>query len=479
MKKIITYIAAFALLAVTSCTKDFTEINTNPNAPIEVQPSLLLRQVIYNYGDEMAYEGFVAGNLLSQHFTMVDFNLFDRHNLASPQVGGNPWPVLYRNLRDNELILEKARNTPAALVYEGPALIMKAYLTAALTDIYGNVPYFEALKGQDGTVTPAYDQQEEIYTAENGILDNLNKGIAAIDAYRGAITMDGDVLFGGDLTAWTRFANSLRVKYLLRISNKQDVAADLQAIYDEGSFISENAQNATFDFTDGQPNNFRMANLRAGDFNLFIMSETMQEILTETNDSRIGTFFKKIQNTDAELEYQGFLNGLDASATSISIADYSLAGTIFREATGGLDANFMTAAETHFLFAEAAERGLITADAQAHYEAGVQASFAYWQTEMPADYLTSGTTAYGNEDPIKQIITQKWLHNIINGYEGWIEYRRTGFPALKTVAASLNNDLIPVKMPYPPDEQALNAANYEAATATNGNSVNVAVWWDE
>ncbi|MGK0364590.1 MAG: hypothetical protein ACI85O_001647 [Saprospiraceae bacterium] len=160
--KIISYIAAFTLLAITSCTKDFTEINTNPNAPIEVQPSLLLRQVIYNYGDEMAYEGFVAGNLLSQHFTMVDFNLFDRHNLGSPQVGGNPWPILYRNLRDNELILEKAKNTPAAAVYEGPALIMKAYLTAALTDIYGDVPYFEALKGKEGTVTPAYDKQEKI-----------------------------------------------------------------------------------------------------------------------------------------------------------------------------------------------------------------------------------------------------------------------------------------------------------------------------
>ena len=477
--KLTLYIAAFAILAITSCTKDFTEINTNPNAPIEVQPSLLLRQVIYNYGDEMAYEGFVAGNLLSQHFTMVDFNLFDRHNLSSPQVGGNPWPVLYRNLRDNQLILEKAKSTPAAAVYEGPALIIKAYLTAALTDIYGDVPYFDALKGQDGTVTPAYDNQEEIYTAENGILDNLDKGIAAIASYTGVISIEGDVLFGGDLTAWTRFANSLRVKYLMRISNKRDVSADLQTIYDNGSFIGENSQNATFDFTDGQPNNFRMANLRAGDFNLFIMSKTIQDILSETNDTRVGTFFKKVQTMDSELEYQGFLNGFDASATSISIADYSLAGTIFREATGSLDANFMTAAETHFLFAEAAERGFITADAQAHYEAGIQASFDYWQTEMPTNYLISGTTAYGNEDKIKQIITQKWLHNIINGYEGWIEYRRTGFPELKNIAASLNNDLIPVRMPYPPDEQALNSVNYEAATVTNGNSVNTAVWWDE
>lgn len=481
MKKSIIYLSAFVFLILTGCTKDFSEINTNPNAPIEVQPSLLLRQVIYNYGDEMAYEGFVAGNLLSQHFTMVDFNLFDRHDLSSPQVGGNPWPVLYRNLRDNELILQEARNNPTAAVYEGPALIMKAYMAAALTDIYGDVPYFEALKGQEGQVTPRYDAQEQIYTAAGGILDNLRAGITAIDAYNGAISLEGDVLFNGDLSAWNRFANSLLVKHLLRISDRMNVNDEVQAIYDSGEFISDNSQNASFDFTDGQPNNFRMANLRAGDFNLFIMSETIEEILKEADDPRIATFFRPLQNPDLGLEYQGFLNGLDASATSISIADYSLTGTVFREATSGLDANFLTAAETHFLFAEAAQRGIISADAQMHYEAGVRTSFDYWQTDLPDDYLTNDVTAYTGTSAVKRrkMHTQKWIHNIANGYESWIEFRRTGFPQLKTIAASLNDDLIPVKMPYPPDEQALNTENYNAAIGSEGNSVNKKVWWDE
>jgi hypothetical protein len=68
---------------------------------------------------------------------------------------------------------------------------------------------------------------------------------------------------------------------------------------------------------------------------------------------------------------------------------------------------------------------------------------------------------------------------MINGYEGWIEYRRTGFPVLKTLSASLNNDLIPVRMPYPAEEEALNSVNYELAAAnTDGNSINVNVWWD-
>jgi hypothetical protein len=469
------------LISLSACTSDFEEINTNPNAPIEVQPSLLLRQVIYDYGDEMSYEGFVAGNLLGQYFTAIDFNLFDRHSLMEPQVGGNPWPVLYTNLRDNELILEQVKANDALAVYEGPALIMKAYLTMALTDIFGDVPYREALRGDQGEVTPVYDEQEAIYTGPGGILANLEAGISALENYQGSIALNGDILFDGDLSGWSRFANSLRIKALVRISARVDVKTDLQAIYDAGNYLTTNDQNATFDFTGGQPNNFRMANLRAGDFNLFILSETMQEILEELDDPRRAVWFRPIGNDPEQTQYEGFLNGPDASQTSISVADYSLTGMIFRESTGDLDANFLTAWETHFLLAEAAERSLITADAQALYELGVQQAFAYWQTALPNDYLSSGAAAYGNNgaNKIEQIITQKWLSNIINGYEGWIEYRRTGFPALKTIAASLNNDLIPVRMPYPTEEAALNPTNYSAAAAaTEDNSINSPVWWD-
>ena len=478
MKNSIYILLGFFILS--ACNKDFEELNTNPNSPTEVQPSLLLRQVIYDYGEEMSYEGFVAGNLLGQYFTQIDFNLFDRHSLTEPQFGGNPWPVIYTNLRDNEILLNQARSNSVYAVYEGPALILKAYLAAALTDIYGDAPYSQALQGQSGIVTPAYDSQEMIYSGNNGVLDNLDKGIDAIRNYSGAQSLDGDILFGGNLDSWVNFAHSLKIKYLMRVSSREDVAAELQAIYDSGEFITANAQNATFDFTNGQPNNFRMATLRDGDFNLFIMSETMEEILTGLNDPRMEVFYRPIGNDTTGTVYDGLLNGPDASQTSISVADYSLTGTIFREHTGDLDANFMTAWETHLLLAEAAERGLISANAQMHYETGVQLAFDYWQTPMPASYLTTDAAAYSSNgaNPIEQIITQKWIANTINGYEGWIEYRRTGFPQLKTISASLNGDLIPARMPYPTDEDALNNANFVSATAGNGNSINAQVWWD-
>ncbi|WP_419213249.1 SusD/RagB family nutrient-binding outer membrane lipoprotein [Maribacter sp. X9] len=467
----------FIILLVLGCTQDFEDINTNSNSPVTVQPSLLLRQVIYDFGEQMSYEGFTAGNLLGQYSTALDFNLFDRHNLKSPQLGGNPWPIFYKNLRDNEIILDLSQENTAFAVYEGPARILKAYMAAGLTDLFGDVPYSEAFKGSEATVTPVYDTQESIYRDEGGIFDNLDKGIEAIESYSSAIPLEGDILFNGDLDGWVRFANSLKIKYLIRISAKVDVASQLQAIVSEGNFIDENAENAIFNFTDGEPNNFRLARLRIGDFNNYVLSETMDEILKGLNDPRIGRLYRPFGNSENG-EYNGLLNGIDASV-GVSLADYSQLGTIFRETTGLLDANFMTSMETHFLLAEAAQKGLITADTNALYTTGVTQAFEYWQVELPDTYLTTDA-ALTNGDPIENILTQKWIANIINGYEGWVEYRRTGFPQLKTISASLNDNLIPVRMPYPAEEEALNSANYsDAASKTDGNSINVPVWWDE
>jgi hypothetical protein len=473
-------VAILALLFSTSCTKDFESINTNPNAPVAVQPSLLLRQVIYDFGENMSYEGFVAGDLLSQHRTALDFNLFDRHALKSPQLGGNPWPIFYTNLRDNEIILNQARTIETFAVYEGPALILKAYMTAGLTDLFGDVPYFEAFNGSNGTVTPAYDLQEDIYLNENGILDNLDKGIAAIENYNGIILLEGDILFNGNLDAWIRFANSLKIKHLLRISDKTAVSAELQSVFDDGKYITSNDQNAIFNFTNTDPNSFRLAQLRVGDFNNFVLSETMEAILTDLNDTRISTFFRPFSNSTSN-EFNGLINGIDPSEKSVVLANLSLAGSAFREDTSSLDANFITAWEVQFALAEAAERNLINADAQTLYETGVTLAFSYWNKELPSDYL-SGNASFNasGSSPLQQIVTQKWIANVINGYEGWIEYRRTGFPELRTISASFNNDLIPVRMPYPAEEEALNNENYNVAlSATNGNSINVPVWWDE
>lgn len=478
MNKLIYIISILILSTLWSCTKEFESINTNPNAPTDVQPGLLLRKVIWDYAENMAYEGFVSGGLLSQHFTAIDFNLFDRHSLLEPQFGGNPWPVFYNNLRDNEIILNKSLENPTFEVYEGPSRILKAYMASVLTDIFGDVPYLEAFKGKAGYISPKYDSQEDIYLGQDGILENIDLGISAIQNYNSNIPLEGDILFNGQLDQWIKFANSLKIKVLMRISSKINIENQIQEIYESGQYIQSSGDNATFDFTSNEPNNFRLSTARIGDFTTYIMSLTSEEILKAYSDPRIEVFFRATL-TDPN-DFKGLLNGPDASQLSISVADYSLAGTIFREETQRLDANYLTSWETHFLLSEAAIKGYIEADPKELYNQGVRQSFEYWGAEMPETYLTSGKTAFNEIDGLEQIITQKWISSYVNGYEGWIEWKRTGFPALKSVAASLNNDLIPVRMPYPIDEAALNADNYQIASGlSDGNSINFPVWWME
>lgn len=473
MKKILIL---FLSVSLWGCTEGFTDLNINPTAPVEVQPELLWRKVLYDHADNMSYEGFVAGNLLGQYFTAIDFNLFDRHGLTQPQYGGNPWGFLYENLRDTEILLSKSRSNPAFAVYEGPALIYKAFLTGQLTDLYGDVPYSQALQGKTGNVTPSYDMQRDIYLGANGILDNLQKGLATIAQYRGAVRMQGDILYNGDLTKWQKLGRSLQVKYLMRMSAKENVSTRLQQVLASGALITETGDDAQYAFTASQPNNFRMSTARIGDFNLFIMSETMEEILRSYQDPRMMVYFRPTAN-NAQI-YRGLRNGPDASQLSISVGNYSFSGRIFREEAGRLKANFLTSFEVNFLLAEAALKGFIPGNAKNYYDKAVQQAFAFWGTALPTTYLTEGPAAFEASRGLQQIITQKWLGNIINGYEGWIEYRRTGFPVLKPVTASLNNQVIPVRMPYPTTEDALNNANFRvAADRTQNNSINAKVWW--
>ena len=479
MKIFIKFGIIILILHVISCTQDFESINTNPTTPVDVQPDHLLRKVLYDYAEQMSYEGFVAGNLLGQYFTAIDFNLFDRHSLTEPQYGGKPWNILYENLRDNEILLSKSRANPAFAVYEGPALIYKAYVTMALTDLYGDVPYLQALQGKSGIVTPVYDDQKDIYLGSEGIIANLDKGISAINAYKGVIKLNGDIIYNGDLTKWRKLANSLKFKALIRISGKEVVKQRLAAIASEGDFIKTKSDDAIYTFAQSPPNNFRMSIAKTGDYNLFIMSATMDSILTKMDDGRKAVFFRPTASNAAF--FRGLNNGPDASKLSITAGDYSLTGRIFREEASKLKANFMTSAEMHFLLAEAAEKGWVLGDAKTFYETGIQQSFDYWGLNLSTDYLQRPSIAYKNagSNPIEQIITQKWIHNIINGYEGWIEYRRTGFPKLKPVTASLNQNIFPVRMPYPTSEEALNNVNFKVAAAKmNNNSVNAKVWWN-
>jgi hypothetical protein len=159
---------------------------------------------------------------------------------------------------------------------------------------------------------------------------------------RGATPLNGDIVFNGDLDGWIRLANSLRFKALMRISAVRDVAAELQELYDLGAgagaeLIRNNAENATFDFAAGPPNSFAFATARIGIFNVFLMSETAEEILTGLDDPRAGVLYRP---SAANGDFNGIINGIDASSAIVP-DQFARPGTIWREHTGDLDFNYL------------------------------------------------------------------------------------------------------------------------------------------
>ncbi len=473
------HLVAFSslLFLFAACTQDFEDLNTNPNAPVDVQPSLLLRQVTYDVVENLSYEGFTGGANLGQYFSAdPGFNAFDRGDLLAPQFGGNPWPVLYRNLRDINIVLEKSRATPVNAVYEGPALVMRTIVAGNLTDIFGDVPYTQAGDGRGGVVDPVYDRQEDIYKGPEGLLASLRMAVEVMEAYKAPQKLEGDLLYNGNLDGWIRLANSLRLKYLLRASAQLSAGelAEIGQIVAEDRYIKTNDQNAVFRFG-AAPNDFRFARARVGDFNNYLESRTIDSITDAFGDPRERLWFRATTSG----AYSGIRNGLPPGA-SVDGAKVSLPGRIWREDASQLKGNYMTAWETHFVLAEAAARGYYDGDDPGLYAEGVRLAFAYWNVELPERYLAQDGVNYRTETAINQIVTQRWLASIGNGYEGWMLWRRTGFPAFLAPLSSLNGGQIPVRFPYPANEQALNLAKYSEAIGRIGgsNSPNAAVWWD-
>ncbi len=476
MKKLI-YIC-IAIIAMVACTKDFEEINENPNSPVQIEPEFLLSNVISVAADQNTYnQGFRLSNYLTQFAASVEFERIDRYEMGS---NADYWNTLYGLLNDLESIKTNEKTNAA---YNAVSDILRSYLFSQLTDMWGDVPYSEALQAKSGNYTPKYDTQEAIYTDPNtGILAVLANAAATLKTTSGKIR--GDILFNNDLNQWVKFANALRVRYYLRISKRITDFTALQALSTSTDIMQSNADNAVLPYLSSAPNQFPMSNASLGLYQEHRMTLTVDSILKAWDDPRVNVLYKP---TEASVlagtpEFKGLLNGQSRetiAAKGIKGDEISLFGAIFRDVPNGIDAQFMQYAELQFALAEAVERGYISGNAQQFYEEGIRASFEYYQVTMPTDYLTRTNVAYGT-DNLTKILTQKWLMLNTNGHEAWFNIRRTGIPALTPGPDNFNNDQYPVRYLYPENEQATNAVNLgEAISRLGGNTINSKVWWEK
>jgi hypothetical protein len=185
---------------------------------------------------------------------------------------------------------------------------------------------------------------------------------------------------------------------------------------------------------------------------------------------------------DGSPEWAGMLNGVvDGTAYSYKGGDAYLSkyGDIFYFEPNTVEAMIFLHSEVEFILAEAAQRGWINADARSHYENGIMTNFDYWGLDMPSDYLTRSGVDYDGE--LETILTQKWLGLLYNDYQGFIEYKRTGFPGVIQPGPDAFYDEYPSRYLYPNNEQQSNNENRLAAIQNMGGTnddIRIPVWWE-
>ena len=455
MKKILLIIIGGLIsgfLLVTSCTKGWEEMNTDPNNPTEVPATNLLAQSIrfiaFTHFDDwfnMNNVGSYAGHIGKIQY--IDESRYDeREGVINSQ-----WAYIYRTGMDlknaKRFAMQSNNENLVAVIITFEALIFQY-----ATDTWRDIPFTNALKGELGYTNPTYDTQETIYPA---LLDSLEK---AGDLFaKGTIGSlgDGDILFNGDVQKWRRFANSLRLRLANRIADVSPIGVThLQAVLGDlvkYPIMQSNSDNAFLYWPGVAPYKepwYEISERRDD----HAIGKYLVDYLLDTNDPRIEVY----AHPNAAGDYVGVIPGV-ADDELGELAQYSRIGTRFRDDTYGFSP-FMRYSEVLFIISEAAQKGRTTyMTAPDAYEAAVTASFLEnGLSTDDADALLA-TLPFSLEN----LFMQKWVSLFKESHEAWAEARRSDFPVMPSAPGSNLpvHDRPPFRWPYPTNESNLNGQN--------------------
>lgn len=479
----LTTVASLAVsLMLGGCTSNFDEINSDPDALETGAPTNMLGYALRETMTRQA--GFDATEAWAGYIVKIQY--MDNYNyLPTNNTYGNKFSNCYRRvvLLDDILALTE-ENADELKNIRWASRIFKEYLWLLNTDQFGDIPYTDANKVEDGQMKPKYDSQEIIYPA---ILENLKAIADEMAAGLGSDNIgEGDFLFGGNIQRWQKFCNSLRMRAAMRIVN---VAPDLakstieeicqnQAAY---PLLETSAENAYFYWQGSSPyfepyyNDFRTRD-EYGMSNIFVNH------LKSMNDPRISAI---MQPAATDGEYRGFENG--ALSAPSNIQTISRMGVMYREDPAGFTP-LLKSSENYFIMAEAAMRGWnVGISAQEAYETAVKLSMDD-NGVSAADAETYLANAGKWDNTLERIYMEEWVALFKENCEAWSLYRRTGYPKeIRTsgeypgkfcIFGTIHND-VPFRMPYPDNEYQYNKENVEAAAAEIvDNTWGKQMWWD-
>ncbi len=494
-----------------SC-EDLTETNINPNGvqPQVVNPNLVLPTVLTEAGKAYVNLGYqdIAG--VVQHTQKDAWS--NGHN-DYDWGGSQDWGPYYSILRNNALVYDRAVELNLEF-HQGVALVMKSFVFGLITDLWGDAPYTNALKGELGgeNTKPSFDSQELIYAGILADLETANTLLSKSKEDYDGIVEGMDVYYGEEPAGWRKFANSLMLRYYMRISDKKpaEAKAGIEKIVnnpDQYPIITSPDDDATMDFPGNSANTSWPANTisdaSGSNYRRIKMASTLVEALQEKNDPRIAVWANKVEvpivvdaglpagtdeiidgvrylspdkvgtaSIDTDPEYVGIPPSFSALPSTYNLnptpgqtshnPHVSFLNDIYKQASGPLlKARLLSSAEVHFILAEAALKGWNVGDAESHYEAGIQASLDTWGVSDDfATYIAGPEVAYNGT--LEQLMEQKWIASWTAATEAWFDYRRTGFPQLEAGPAA-KRSVLPVRFYYMQKEMTLNADNAEQA----------------
>lgn len=487
MKNSIKHFQLFLFVTILgsaiSCTKDFEKLNTDPVRVTAVAPGTLLAPAQFDGMWLITKRAHRLNNELMQYTVDLGaLNDFARYEFRENEFDAI-WSTLYVKANDmNEMY--KIAETRNDVNNMGAALVMKAWFVSNLTDMFGDIPYTEAFKGREELYYPKFDTQQSVYTS---LLADLKR---ANDLFTEAKPFESsDLIYASDPVKWKKFANSMRLRLLVRVSNKAEMNAPTQIaeMFNNPTkfpLFTSNEDEAMMKYDGIKPFINLFFEMSAAEFSgSRRMGKPLMDLMNSTVDGR--RFRYATKNTPGA--YVGIPSGY-TEQESTTFADNGGLKTSTLATTLKAD-NYpfpiLTWSEVNFLLAEAALKGWITADAQAYYNKGVEASWRQWKCTWDGTagttYLARSTVRFtGATATLERIMSQKYIAMFFSGFEAWYDYRRTGFPVLPIGTAVKNDGVLPTRFEYPLITKATNMANYEAAAARiGGDNLKTKVWWQQ
>lgn len=500
-------LAGFVLFA-QGCTKDFTEINTDPSSAgaNAFDPNSLLTsaQLRYTGSTDFAYEtwrtNLIYFSMMMQHLANVN-----GYWVGDKSRNNTTYEASYFERAYDEqvkYVVDLVRFTEDKPQYKNLhniGHIMKALIFHRITDIYGDVPYSEAGLGfYEQIFTPKYDTQESIY---DDMLNELESAANGLDPNNGEI-ISGDLIFDGDIAKWEKFANSLMLRLAMRLTKvnaskaqqwaEKAAAAGVMTSNDDNALVNHDA--STDRLTPCR--NSIVLNLSYESPNMRL-SQTFVNWMKSKGDPRLFVYGKNPDGNINPLTTFGMPNGYDLANKPISGApgypvnglDGYIAPNLAVVGKMNGPTFLQTYAEVELLLAEAAHRNWnVGGTAASHYENGVRAALTYLSQYDPAGeiapvavdlYLLANP--FNANNALQQIAEQYWAATFLNEYEAFANWRRTGFPNLTPTSfpTDITGGKIPRRLRYPTHEYSNNERNITEAVARQGaDDLNTRVWWD-